>query len=210
MFNQGELSVQYDFSKHTLQAIWKVRFNEPKKVFRFTLSNLAEVDNIICTPTAEWKVAREWDPAWQHRSFEYEISCVEPLQALELSYHGPVEGWCNIIEEKRVTLSGYSGWYPGYPSSPIHTFYKLPGMKDYFVINGRYDQAEDTWVYGEGGYDEGNIIALKERQYQVARNGDFSFYYVNEPDKAYADLYAAHYGDIITVLQFHSNPEKAQ
>ena len=64
------------------------------------------------------------------------------------------------------------------------------------MINGRWDSAEKVWIYGETDHDFGNIIALKKGTYHVESTGDFSFYYLNEAEKAYAGECAIYYDEI--------------
>jgi hypothetical protein len=119
------------------------------------------------------------------------------MRGLSIAYHGRVEGWCNIIGERRTALSAYSAWTLSVTSAPLAFRFKIEGMEDYFVLNARYDEAEKLWVYGEAGHEPGNIVALKKGCYHTAGKGDFTFYFMHEAERAYAESCAHYYEDIM-------------
>jgi hypothetical protein len=147
----------------------------------------------------EYKIIKEWQPQWQYKSKEFEVSAKAPMQELtiEYSYDKQLSGWCNVIEEKRIALSSYAAWTIFETSTPINYIFKLENIADYFVINARFDDVNKLWIYGETDHDVGNIIALKNGRYHVASTGNFYFYYLNENEKDYADCYTSNYDGIM-------------
>jgi hypothetical protein len=119
------------------------------------------------------------------------------LTSLTLKYHGKISGWANIVEDRRIALSFYSAWFPQEPSIPLNLAFTMADMEDYFVLNAKYCTEDKTWHYGEGGYDVGNIIALKKGEYYAAKTGNFTFYYINEKEQIVGSYLVHYYGDII-------------
>ena len=87
-----------------------IAFDAPVTDFSFSLSTLLTIDNISTDTKSEWKIIKEWQPQWQHKSNEIEVSSATPMRELTIEYSGRVSGWCNIIEERRIALSAYSAW----------------------------------------------------------------------------------------------------
>jgi len=197
MSNNADVFVNFGNGDRALSVKCAITFDTPVTDFRFSLSTLLKIDGISTNTDAEWKIIKEWKPQWQHESNEIEVLSTTPMRELTIEYHGRIDGWCNIIEEKRIALSAYSAWTISEPALPVKFLFKLKNMEDYFVVNGRYDAAEKVWIYGETEHDEGNIIALKKGYYNVAGTGNFNFYYLNEAEQAYADNYIYYYDNII-------------
>ena len=197
MANKADVYVSFGDGERALNVKCVIVFDTPVADFRFSFSTLLTIDRISADTDSEWKIARKWQPQWQHESNEIEVLSQTSMRELTIEYHGRIDGWCNIIEERRIALSAYSAWTVSEPSLPVKFLFKLENMEDYFIVNGRYDSTERIWVYGEADHDEGNIIALKNGHYHVANAGSFNFYYLNEAEKAYADNYIYYYADII-------------
>ena len=197
MSNRAEVFVNFGDGDRALNVECVIIFDSPVTDFRFSLSTLLKIDRVSANTDSEWKIIKEWQPQWQHKSNEIEVSSKTPMEILTIAYHGRIEGWCNIIEERRIALSAYSAWTISETSLPVKFLFKIENMENYFILNARYDAAEKTWIYGETDHDVGNIIALKKGHYQVANAGNFNFYYLNEAEKAYADNYIYYYGEII-------------
>ena len=87
-----------------------IAFDAPVTDFNFSLSTLLTIDNISTDTESEWKIIKEWQPQWQHKSNEIEVSSATPMHELTIEYSGCVFGWCNIIEERKIALSAYSAW----------------------------------------------------------------------------------------------------
>ena len=205
MSNNGEAFVSFGNGEKALIVKCVIAFDEPVTSFRFSLSTLLTIDNISADADSEWKIIKEWQPQWRHKSNEIEVSGKTPMQELTIEYHGHVSnlyhgcylGWCNIIQDKRIALSAYSAWTIEDTSVPVRFIFKIAGLSGYFVINSRYDDVEKLWVYGETNHEEGNIIALKKGHYYEASTGDFRFYYMNEDEKEYAHNYVSNYDNIM-------------
>ena len=195
MKNNADVYVSFGDTYTALIVRCVITFETPITDFCFSLNSEFAIDHIKADTSLEWKVIKEWQPQWQYKSKEIEVSAKNPMQKLtiEYSYHKRLSGWCNVIEEKRVALSSYSAWTIFEPSMPINFIFKMENMKEYFVINARYDDASNLWVYGETDHDEGNIVALKKGHYHVATTGNFCCYYLNEDEKDYADCYTSNY-----------------
>lgn len=193
MLNNADIYVNFGDGDYSLSVKCIIKFGTPVTAFRFSLSTLMIIDNI----SADWNVIREWQPQWQHKSNEIEVSSDTPISELTIEYHGFVSGWCNIIEEKRIALSSYSAWTISAES--IRSVFYIENMEEYFVINARFDIERKLWIYGETDHDEGNIIALKKGYYRESGIGNFRFYYLNENEheNIYADCYAANYDNIM-------------
>ena len=177
-----------------------IAFDTPITDFHFSLSTLLTIDKISSGTKSEWKIIKEWQPQWQHKSNEIFVSSKTPMNDITVEYHGRVSGWCSIIEEKRIALSDYSAWTLSETSVPVDFIFKIKNMEDYLIINARYDDNEKMWIYGETGHDEGNIIALKKGCFYTASTGNFYFYYLNEAEKIYADCYTSNYDKIMAYL----------
>ncbi len=208
--NKCSLTVTFDYaySKAYVTAIYS--FIVPVSEFRFSLSSTMSLGSIAADKAVNCSVAKEWKPRWAFKSKEYVVSGGAPFSALTVTYHGGVEGWCNIIEERRTALSSYSAWCPFELSVPCESTYRLPNMEDYTIINARYDNAEKLWIYGSEGYDEGNIIALRNDGLYTESVGGFAFYYLNEAEKPFADCHSQSYGKIMDYYTavFPPNPIK--
>ena len=174
-----------------------VSFDAPLTDFRFSISTLLTLEKISADADMEWKIAKEWQPQWQHKSNEIEVKSKTPMRELTIEYHGRVSGWCNIIEERRIALSAYSAWTISETSTPIDFIFKIADMEDYFIVNARYEPSEKVWIYGETDHDTGNIIALKKGRYHVASTGNFNFYFLNEAERVYAENYTHYYDEIM-------------
>lgn len=197
MANRADIFVNFGNGERALNVKCVIIFDNFVTDFRFSLSKLLIIDSISTNTDSEWKIIKEWQPQWQYKSNEVEITSKTPMQKLNIEYHGNISGWCNIIEDKRIALSGYSAWTLSETSIPVKFLFKMENMEDYFVINARYDATEKLWIYGETDHDVGNIIALKKGYYHVAGTDNFNFYYLNEAEKAYADNYIYYYDDIM-------------
>lgn len=197
MSNNADVFVNFGDGDRALNVKCVIIFDNPVTDFRFSLSTLLMIDSISTNTDSEWKVIKEWKPQWQHQSNEIEISSKSPMQEINIEYHGRIEGWCNIIEERRIALSAYSAWTISETSIPVKFLFKMESMEDYFIINAKYDVTEKLWIYGETDHDFGNIIALKKGHYNVAGTGNFNFYYLNDAEKAYADNYIYYYDEIM-------------
>lgn len=174
-----------------------VSFDTPLTNFRFSLSTLLAIDNISTDTDSEWKIRKEWQPQWQHKSNEIEVSSTTPMRELTIKYSGRISGWCNVIEERRMALSVYSAWTIFETSTQLKFIFKMIGMEDYFVVNARYEPSEKVWIYGETDHDIGNIIALKKERCHVANTGNLNFYFLNEAEKIYAENYTHYYDEIM-------------
>jgi len=199
MKNNADVYVSFGDTYTALIVRCVIAFETPITDFRFSLNSEFAIDHIKADTDSEWKAIKEWQPQWQYKSKEIEVSAKNPMQKLtiEYSYHKRLSGWCNVIEEKRVALSSYSAWTIFETSMPINFIFKMENMKEYFVINARYDDASNLWVYGETDHDEGNIVALKKGHYHLATTGNFCFYYLNKDEKDYADCYTSNYDGIM-------------
>jgi len=197
MAGKADVLVRFTDDFGALSVKCAVTFENPVNTFTFSLSSLLVVDSILSDVDSQWKTGREWNPRFQHKSNEYVVSGEASMREITIAYHGKVSGWCNIVEKRRIALSAYSAWTISETSVPLDFLFKMEGMEDYFVIHARYDEAEKLWVYGETNHDTGNIIALKKGHYHTARAGSFSFYFLNEAERAYAESYAYYYDDIM-------------
>ncbi len=197
MSNNANIFVSFGDGEKALIVKCLITFDVPVMDFRFSLSTLLTIDSITTETTSEWKIIKEWQPQWQHKSNEIEVSSKTPIYKLTLEYHGCISGWCNIIEERRIALSSYSAWMISETSIPVKCLLKMEDMEDYFVVNARYDTSEKVWIYGETNHDIGNIIALKKGHYNVESTGNFNFFYLNEAEKPYADAYVLYYDYIM-------------
>ncbi|MDR0904616.1 MAG: hypothetical protein LBN00_00340 [Oscillospiraceae bacterium] len=155
-------------------------FAEPVSAFRFSLSTLMKIDGITADGVS-WRDVREWQPRWSFACREYEVT--GEFRELIIEYHGRVEGWCNIVEDRRIALSSYSAWTITETSEPVEFTFIPEGLEDYFVLIN--------------SADIGNIIALKNGCYHKTESSGFNFYYLNESDKIYADAYARYYDEIL-------------
>ena len=183
MSNYADVYVNFGDGDRALNVKCVITFDNPVMDFRFSLSTLLKIDSISANADSEWKIIKEWQPQWQYKSNEIEVSSKTLMRELTIEYHGRIEGWCNIIEERRIALSSYSAWNIFDTSIPVQFLFKLENMEDYFILDAKYDT--------------GNIIALKKGCYYSASTGNFNFYYLNEAEKAYADNYIIYYDEII-------------
>ena len=197
MANNANVFVSFADDKEIIIVKCAISFDTPVMDFRFSLSTLLKVENITADTDIEWRVAKEWQPQWQHKSNQIEVSSKTPMQKLTIAYCGRVSGWCNIIEEHRIALSTYSAWTIFETSVPVDCIFKITNMEEYFIINGRYEPLTKLWIYGETDHDKGNIIALKKGKYDVATADNFNFYYVNNAESVYAQNYTHYYNQII-------------
>lgn len=197
MAGKAAVSVKIIDNYTALSVKCVIAFEAPVREFSFSLSTLLPIDSITSDVDVKWRIAREWQPRWQHKSNAYEVSGEAPMREISIAYHGQVSGWCNIIEERRTALSAYSAWTISETSVPLAFLFKVESMENYFILNARYDETEKLWIYGETGHEPGNIIALKKECYDTVRRGDFSFYFLEDAERAYAESYAYYYEDII-------------
>jgi hypothetical protein len=196
----ADVFVSFGDGERALDVTCVINFKQPVAEFRFSLSTLLHIDSVVSETECDWETVREWTPPWQHNCHEYRVKSETPMRGMTVSYHGQVSGWCNIIENRRIALSGYSAWAMSATSIPVDFMFRLVNMADYFVINGRYDATEKIWSYGGTGHDVANIIALKNGHYRTARRDNFTFYYLENPeiesamrDNSGADNYAGYY-----------------
>jgi len=197
MAGKATVSVKMTDSYTALSVKCVIAFETPVREFSFSLSSLMSVDSITSDTDLKWKATREWQPRWQYKSNAFEVTGEAPIRKISIAYHGRMAGWCNIIEEKRTALSNYSAWTLSETSVPLAFLFKIEGMENYFILNARYDEAEKLWIYGETDHEPGNIIALKKGCYYTAGKDNFSFYFMDEAERAYAESYAYYYGDIM-------------
>lgn len=197
MSNNADIFLKFGFSEKALYVKSIICFEKSISKFRFSLSTLLVINSIMADSEIDWKIIREWQPRWRHKSNEIEITSQTPINKIIIEYHGNISGWCNIIDEKRIALSSYSAWTISETSEPVTFSFKLENKEDYFVINGRYDSSKKLWLYGDNEHDEGYIIALKNGYFHVAKTSNFSFYYLNEAERIYADYYTHYFDEII-------------
>lgn len=195
--NMCALTITFNYAYSEVHVTSAYSFTEPVSEFRFSLSSTMMIDSTIADKSVNYSAVKEWEPRWAFKSKEYVISGGEPFNVLTVIYHGSVEGWCNIIEKRRTALSMYSAWYPFELSVPCETKYRLPNMEDHTIINARYDNTEKLWIYGGEGYDEGNIIALRNDELHQESVGEFTYYYLNETEKPIADCHLQSYSKIM-------------
>ncbi|MHC1695412.1 MAG: hypothetical protein AB9835_09120 [Eubacteriales bacterium] len=202
MCNTADVFLKVNTKEKTISVKCVIKFSDEIKTFSFSLSTLMTVDSITSDTQIHWENTREWQPQWQHRSNEINITAVLPIKEICIVYHGGVAGWCNIIEENRIALSPYSAWTISETTTRIDYTFKIEGMEDYFILNARYDNSERLWIYGETEHESGNIIALKKGQYFLMNSGAMNYYYMNPDEKTYADMYAHYYEDIINFYNY--------
>jgi len=71
-------------------------------------------------------------------------------------------------------------------------------MEDYYVLNAKYNKNEKAWHYNsDEGYDTGNIIAFKKREYYKSSAHKFSFYYINKAEEARGNILVHYYNEIL-------------
>jgi len=186
--NTATVTVRLDYSTAEVIADCVFRLDAPD--FRFSLSDAMTVTAASCAMTP----MRTWKPRWGRQSVEYSAEAtVEPLA---FSYRGKPKGWCNAIQKNRTALSSYSSWFPFELSQPVDISYELPDMQDYTTVNGRYSAAEKLWRYGGGGYEDGNVIALRNGKFHTVARGGFTFFYRRKRDRALAVCYAENFAKI--------------
>ncbi len=196
MSARADVFVNINHSEKELGVRTVVDFDKPISSFRFSLSSLLKIDHIEADTTIIWEIVKEWQPQWRYNSNEILVTGETPINRIAIVYHGNISGWCNAIEEKRIALSSYSTWYITEASEHINYNFVLQDMEDYFVVNGSFDSQTGEWIYGNTNHDEGNIIALRNGSYHVSTTDNFSFYYLNEAEKVYADNYIYYYKEI--------------
>ncbi len=174
-----------------------VTFDKPITEFIFSLSKLLTVDCIQSKSDTKWEISKEWKPEWAYESNEFRVSSKTPFSEISIDYHGVISGWCNVIEERKIALSMYSAWFIFETSIPIKHIFHLQNMEDYYIVNGRYDNHEKAWIYGETNHDIGNIIALKKGQYFVESTNGIAYFYLNKAEKQHAKAFIFFYNDII-------------
>ncbi|MDR0949709.1 MAG: hypothetical protein LBM69_09365, partial [Lachnospiraceae bacterium] len=182
------MNLSFNDSTKELFAICSVEFESSMDELRFSLSDKMSFDNIDADAPAKLSKTRDWQPTFADHCNEYSIT--GGFRTLTVTYHGKPQGWCNIIEERRIALSSYSSWFPFGDELPSDWLIRLDGMPDYIVINGEYDAARNVWTYGQKGFDVGNIILLKASQWNRVEDGDFSFWYANEREQEFAAIFA--------------------
>lgn len=197
MSARAEVFIKFSYFEKSLSVKAFVYFEKPTSSFRFSLSTLLKIDCIKADSDIKWETVKEWQPQWQHKCNEILVTSENPVNEIAIDYHGNISGWCNLIEEKRIALSSYSAWYITKTSEQIKYNFLLEDMEDYFVVNGRFDSQKKLWIYGDDEHDVGNIIALRDGHYHVSKTDNFSFYYLNEAEKVYADNYTHYYDEII-------------
>jgi len=183
------INVRFDYA--AAEVVADCVFNVNKSELRFSLSD----SMVITTGKDALSFVREWQPRWGHPSVEYSVKTKSG--SVQFSYRGRAEGWCNIIEEDRSAVSSYASWFPFELSEPVDIVFELPDMADYTIVNGRYGEHEKLWRYGGEGYDEGNVIALKNSRLHIAAHEDFSFYYRFASEKPLAECYVENYSKIV-------------
>jgi len=197
MPNRADFFVSFGAGDSALRVKCVLAFDEPVLSFKFSLSTLLTIDSITANPDSAWEKLREFQPQWQHKSNEFEISGGTEIAEITIEYHGTISGWCNVIEDRRIALSSYSAWAISPTSTPIDALYKFKNMEDYFIVNARYDDMEKAWIYGETDHDPANIIALKKGHYLVNTAENFNCYYLDNEDKSFADSYTRYYTEIM-------------
>jgi len=194
---EAAVSVKITDNYTSLRVNCLIAFDAPVREFGFSLSSLLAVDSITSDAASEWKITGEWQPRWQYRSNAFAVTCDTPMREISIAYHGRVSGWCNVVEERRIALSAYSAWTLSETSAPLAFLFKIEGLENYFIVNARYAEEEKLWLYGKTGHDPGNIIALKRGCYHTVGSGDFSFYFLDDAERAYADTYAYYFANIM-------------
>ncbi|MCL2519286.1 MAG: hypothetical protein FWF15_12055, partial [Oscillospiraceae bacterium] len=151
MENNANVYVKFGEEYDSLIVRCVITFGTPITDFSFSVNTAFTIGNIKADTESEWKTIKEWQPQWQYKSNEYEVSAKTSMQELtiEYSYHERLSGWCNVIEEKRIALSSYAAWTIFETSTPINFIFIMENIEDYFVINARYDDTNKLWVYGE-------------------------------------------------------------
>lgn len=196
MSARADVFIRFNHSERALSVRSVVDFEKPTSSFRFSLSSLLKIDYIKADSNIIWEIVKEWQPQWRYNSYVILVTSEIPVNKITIVYHGNISGWCNVIEEKRIALSSYSSWYITEASEQIKYNFMLQDMEDYFVVNGKFDTQKKLWIYGDDEHDEGNIIALRNGYYHVSKTDNFSFYYLNEAEKVYADNYTYYYEEI--------------
>lgn len=201
---EGRSRIGLRFQGNELYADFRCSFAGAADTFRFSINALLEIDGITDgTTNLKWHKVREWQPMFRARSQEIEVTCPEGFAGVSIRYHGRVDGWCNIIEDRRRALSYYSCWHPQEASVPIpEAVISMEGLRDYIVLNGAFDTESGVWTYGGQGYDQCNIIALRKGDCKVIRSGDFSFYYLDEAEAIAAENAARYFND---TLEYYCN-----
>lgn len=208
MSTRADVFVQVNHSEKEISIRTVVNFEKPTSSFSFSLSSLQKIDYIKADSDIVWEIVKEWQPQWGYKSNEILVTSEAPVNKITITYHGSIFGWCNVIEEKRVALSSYSSWYITGVSERITSRFILQGLENYYVINGKFDEQDKIWIYGDNEHDEGNIIALKNGYYYVSNTDNFSFYNLNEAEKFYSDSYTYYYEDITKYYQSIFPPKK--
>ena len=160
-----------------------INFDKPIMRFSFELGNMLNIDSIEADVDISWETTCDWvTRPITHAAKEIEIKAKSAIRELIIEYHGQPKGWLTAIEERRVSLTAHSVWTIARTSEEIKFTYN-------YEIPGNYR----IW----NPYGGKHFYALKEGAYYLARYGDFSVFYFNTKDKAYADYCARYYGEAV-------------
>ncbi|MFI3255605.1 MAG: hypothetical protein R3Y63_14935 [Eubacteriales bacterium] len=173
-----------------------ISFETSISEFIFSLNKNLTIDSIDSETDVQWGIVKEWEPQWAEKSNVIKVASNIALKEITISYHGEISGWCNVLEERRIALSMYSAWYIFETSLPLTYLFYMKNMEDYNVINGRYDDSEKAWVYGETDHDIGNLIALKKDVYLMEKGEGIEYYYFNKAEKSIGKSFTQYYQEI--------------
>ncbi|HJD23421.1 MAG TPA: hypothetical protein H9694_04660 [Firmicutes bacterium] len=129
-----------------------------------------------------------------------------PLRELRIAYAGRVQfsfperkNFHNIITPDIAMLSGYSAWFPQrLPVAVEEDRVLVKNGREWFVVQGAYDQAGDQWVYGgDTAFEPYNIAAYRREKLQCFSNPWLNIYFVDDRIREQAQRAERAYREII-------------
>jgi len=80
MASNANVYVGFGESYNSLIVKCVINFGTPTRGFRFSVNTAFAIDNIEADTDSEWAITKEWQPQWQYKSKEIEVSAKTPMQ----------------------------------------------------------------------------------------------------------------------------------
>lgn len=206
MTGKSSMTIKVKWKEDKLYAVVHIHCPENgKKELSFIINNDFTIEDITADVPLVFAKTGEESPSFRSLSQRIKISADELVRDVFVTYSGTVQfdygqekNWHNFIGEDFVSLSFYSVWYPQDLSAEIALDQVIveEGQK-WFVVKGAYQEGDDTWTYGNQGFDPYNIVAYRKEKLQTISNPYMNIYFMDDSIKQQADKAQKLYREVI-------------
>ena len=202
------MKIAVKFTDEAFEAAANITFDTSikEKQFSFILNDSLTITEITCNgKLIDYEILGTIQPQFRPLSKKVIIRSEEIIESITLNYSGTVaysqekqSCWHNIITRDIKSLSFYSAWYPQETSIEINNdeVILLDGDR-YFLVKGVFNKEQNTWEYGNRGYDPFNIMAYRKDVLKTVSNEYMNIYFVDESIEKYAKKSSAVYHDVL-------------